>query len=491
MSFLNLSAVLPEIFLLVAACALLMVDAARSGRFGPIIHRLGLVGLFVSMGAVVWQFGRPVQWAFQGMYVTDQLAQVLKLVSGLAVAATLVYGRAYCADRGMARAEFYALALFSLLGQWVMMSAGHLLVVYLGLEMMTLALYGLAALRRDDSVASEAAMKYFVLGALASGFLLYGMSMLYGGTGTLDLALMAQLLASPGDLVNPTVAMLGLVFLVAGLAFKFGAVPFHMWVPDVYQGTPTVATILIAAAPKLATFAMAYRLLAEGLLGLASEWQDMLMILAVFSLVLGNLVAIAQTDLKRMVAYSAIAQIGFALLGMVSGVVSGDVQGVAGPWAAAMFYLVAYVVTTVAGLGVLLLIAVPGAERQGIDDLKGLARRSPGLALVMLVVMFSLAGIPPTVGFQAKLAVLQTVVDAGRVWLAVLAVLVSVAAAFYYLRVVKVMYFDEPVETSVLVSATDARAVLAVNGALVVVLGLIPGQLMVVCIEAVRQALSI
>jgi NADH-quinone oxidoreductase subunit N len=352
---------------------------------------------------------------------------------------------------------------------------------------MSLSLYAIAAMRRDHPLSSEAAIKYFVLGALASGFLLYGMSMLYGGTGTLDLARIARALGG-GAPANTTVMVFGVVFVVAGLAFKFGAVPFHMWVPDVYQGTPTAATLLIAAAPKLATFAIAFRLLADGLIAVAADWQQMLLVLSVLSMAVGNLVAIAQTNLKRMLAYSTIAQVGFVLIGMVAGVVRGDASGAPDAWSASMFYIVTYVLTTLGTFGVVLLVARRDHEAEEIADLRGLARRSPWLAFVMLILMFSLAGIPPTVGFYAKLAVLQAALAAGLLWLAVLAVLLSLVGAFYYLRVVKVMYFEEPIDATPIEAAADARAVIAINGALVLVLGLVPGPLMALCLKAVQQA---
>jgi NADH-quinone oxidoreductase subunit N len=387
----------------------------------------------------------------------------------------------------MHRGELYALALFALLGQMIMISAGNLLIVYLGLELMSLSLYAMAAMRRDHPISTEAAIKYFVLGALASGFLLYGMSMIYGGTGTLDLAKISH---SMGGLApaSAKVLIFGVVFIVAGLAFKFGAVPFHMWVPDVYQGTPTVTTLLIASGPKLATFAVAFRILAGSLIGVANDWQQMLLVLSVLSMVLGNLVAIAQTNLKRMLAYSAIAQIGFVLLGMLSGIVGGSTSGAADAWSASMFYLVAYVLTTLGTFGVMMLMSRDGHEAEDIADLKGLGRRNPALAFVMLILMFSLAGIPPTIGFYAKLAVLKAVIDAGMIWLAVLAVMMSLVGAFYYLRIVKMVYFDEPVDTHALRPVPSAQALLAVNGALVLLLGLVPGPLMSLCADAVKQA---
>jgi NADH-quinone oxidoreductase subunit N len=489
MDTLNITAALPEILLLVAACAVLLLDVIRGERSSPSIDRLALLAVLVPFVATLWQLGEPTRYAFNGMYVADAVGDVLKLTAYIAVAATLVYGRVYATDRGMHRGEFYALALFALLGQMIMISAGSMLVVYLGLEMMSLSLYALAAMRRDHPMSAEAAIKYFVLGALASGFLLYGMSMVYGGTGTLDLARIAQTMAS-GTPPNPSLMVFGVVFIVAGLAFKFGAVPFHMWVPDVYQGAPTVVTLMIAAAPKLATFAIAFRLLADGLIGVAADWQQMLLILSVLSMAVGNIVAIAQSNIKRMLAYSAIAQVGFVLLGMLSGVVGGDVGGLADAWSTSMFYLLTYVLTTLGTFGILMLIARAGHEAEEIEDLKGLGRRAPGLAFTMLILMFSLTGIPPTVGFYAKLAVLQSVVDAGMIWLAVAAVLLSLVGAFYYLRVVKTMYFDEPSDTAAIAPAQGAHVLMAVNGALVLLLGLVPGPLMTLCTDAVRRAVG-
>ena len=490
-SSLNLGAALPEIVLLGCACAVLLADvlkpAARSEE-GRDIGGLAIALLALPFITVLMQWGDAATTAFGGMYLSDALGHLLKLASIVATALALAYGRRYLRDRGMARGELYALALFALLGQMVMISAGSLLVVYLGLELMSLSLYAIAAMRRDHAISTEAAIKYFVLGALASGFLLYGMSMIYGATGTLDLAKIAASLASPTP-AKTTVMIFGVVFIVAGLAFKFGAVPFHMWVPDVYQGTPTLATLMIAAGPKLATFAIAFRLLAEGMVGLATDWQQMLMVLSVLSMGLGNLVAIAQTNLKRMLAYSTIAQVGFVLLGMLSGVVGGNAQGLAEAWSSSLFYLVTYVLTTLGSFGLILLLARKGHEAEEISDLAGLGKRSPGLAFVLLILMFSLAGIPPTVGFYAKLSVLQSAVQAGLVWLAVAAVLFSLIGAFYYLRIVKTVYFDEPTDVAAPESSGGAVALMSVNGALVLLLGLLPGPLMAVCLEAVRQAL--
>ncbi len=489
MDKLNLLAASPEIALLLAASVVLLADVVK-GRGAPVqgIDRLALLALLAPLFATIAQMGTPVQYAFGGMYVADELARLLKVCAYVATGVTMLYAKGYIADRQMYRGEFYTLALFSLLGQMVMISANNLLVVYMGLELMSLSLYALAALRRDDGRATEAAIKYFVLGALASGFLLYGMSMLYGGTGSLDLPDIAKAL-STGQ-ANRTVMVFGIVFIVAGLAFKFGAVPFHMWVPDVYQGSPTAVTLLIAGAPKLAAFAIAFRVLAEGLLGVAGDWQQMLTVLSVASLVVGNLVAIAQTNLKRMLAYSTIAQVGFVLLGLLSGVVKGDAATAPAAYSASLFYIITYVLTTLGTFGLIQLMARQGFEAEEINDLKGLNRRSPWMAFVALILMFSLAGIPPTVGFYAKLAVLQSVVAAGMVWLAVLAVLASLVGAFYYLRVVKTIYFDEPIDTAMLAPGAAARAAMGINGALVLLLGVLPSPLMNACLEAIRQALT-
>jgi len=403
-----------------------------------------------------------------------------------------VYARQYSTDRGMLGGnlggEFYVLALFSLLGQMVMISANNFLTIYLGLELMSLSLYALVALRRDDARATEAAMKYFILGALASGFLLYGMSMLYGATGSLDISRVAAVIGS--GTVNPTILTFGLVFVVAGLAFKLGAVPFHMWVPDVYQGAPTGVTLLLGGAPKLATFAICVRLLVEGMLPMAFDWQQMLMILAVLSLAIGNLTAIAQTNLKRMLAYSTIAQMGFVLLGLMAGVVGHKTDNAAAAYSAAMYYAITYVMTTVGSFGLIMVLARQGFEAEEIDDFKGLSKRSPAYAVLMSVLMFSLAGVPPMMGFAAKFAVLQSVLATGAVWLTVFAVMFSLVGAFYYIRLVKVMWFDEPADSTPLAVNSDKGVVLALNGLAVVVLGMIPGPLLNACLAAMQKTLA-
>jgi NADH-quinone oxidoreductase subunit N len=497
MANMNLFAALPEIVLLVAACAILVADLFVPDERRNVTYGLAMAAL-VAVAAVLWAFldNGVLTYAFNGMYVADPMTSVLKLFSVIAVGFMLVYAQGYARDRGLWKGELFTLTLFALLGIMLMISANNLLVIYLGLELQALSLYALVALRRDDARSSEAAMKYFVLGALASGFLLYGMSMLYGGSGTLDINELARRVAT-GQVASRLSLVLGVVFVIAGLAFKLGAVPFHMWVPDVYQGAPTPVTLLIGSAPKLAIFAVAYRILVEGLLPLAGDWQKMLIVLAVASLVLGNLTAIAQTNLKRMLAYSTIAQMGFMLLAMLSGVTKGDAAATATAYSAAMFYVITYALTTLGTFGVILLLARAGFEAEEIADLKGLNRRSPWYAFVMLLLMFSLAGIPPTVGFYAKFVVLQALlvdgVTSAMVWLAVLAVLFSVIGAFYYLRVVKAMYFEEPagpVAPAPIVATTDMRVALSINGALVLVLGILPQYLLKLCADAVQRALG-
>jgi NADH-quinone oxidoreductase subunit N len=486
----NLMAVIPEIVLVIGACLVLLADVLVKKSFAwGASNRLSIIVICATLLALVGVYGGVPQYAFGKMYVADDFGILLKICACIATIVTIIYARDYAEQRDMNKGELYALSLFSLLGQMVMISANNLLVVYMGLELMSLSLYSLAALRRDNAMATEAAMKYFVLGALASGFLLYGMSMIYGGTGSLDIGTISK--AFSATQTNKLVLTFGLVFLVAGLAFKFGAVPFHMWVPDVYQGTPTAVTLLISGAPKLAAFAITFRILAEGLMGVAADWQQMLMVLSVASLVLGNLVAIAQTNLKRMLAYSTIAQIGFVLLGMVAGVAKdGSVANAPTAYGASMYYIITYVLTTLGTFGVIQVLARHGFEAEEINDLKGLSKRSPWIAMVMLVLMVSLMGIPPTAGFFAKLSVISAVTKAGHVWLAVLAVMMSLVGAFYYLRVIKTMFADEPLDRALIAPAPGVAATLAVNGAAVVILGIAASPLITACTAAIKQALG-
>jgi len=489
----NWQVVYPEIVLLTMACVIAIVDLfvtdpARRVTFWLTQATLAVVALLhlSALGS-----GQPL-YGMQDMVVADPLGHLLAFFAALSVMVTLAYAQPYIRPRDMQKGEFFTLSMFVLLGVSVMVSANNFLVVYLGLELMSLSLYALTALRRDHAMATEAAMKYFVLGALASGFLLYGLSMMYGATGTLGIP---QVFESLGrGQANPQVLTFGLVFIVAGLGFKFGAAPFHMWVPDVYHGAPTAVTLLIAGAPKLAAFGIAMRLLVEGLLGLATDWQQMLVVLAVASLFIGNLAAIAQTNLKRLLAYSAIAQMGFVLLALSSGVISGNTLSGGNAYSSALFYMVTYVLTTLGSFGVILLLARQGFESEEISDLAGLNQRSPWLAAVMALFMFSLAGIPPLVGFYAKLSVLQALVTTnltGYLWLAVVAVLLSLIGAFYYLRVVKVMYFDEPAaDARRIYGERGVQALLAVNGIAVLLLGLLPGGLMEMCKTAILRAVA-
>ncbi len=485
--------VYPEIILLVMGCVIALADLAvnsarRTATYVMTLLTLGVVAVlqasYASSGVTLYGFGN--------MVVSDQMGDWLKCFATVAVMVTLVYGRPYAADRTMLRGgELFSLGIFSLLGMFVMISGNNFLVIYLGLELLTLASYALVALRRDNGVATEAAMKYFVLGALASGFLLYGMSMMYGATGSLDINAVFKAINS--GQIRHQVLIFGLVFIVAGLAFKLGVVPFHMWIPDVYQGAPTAVTLLIGGAPKLAAFAIMIRLLVEGMLPLALDWQQMLLVLSVGSLIIGNLAAIAQTNLKRMLAFSTISHMGFVLLGMMSGVVNGNISSAANAYSSSMFYVVTYVLTTLASFGVILLLAREGFESEEISDFAGLNQRSPLYAAVMAICLFSLAGIPPMVGFYAKLSVLQALIASGQTFqigLAVFAVAMSLIGAFFYLRVVKVMYFDQPITASTVSAPLDVRVVLSINGALVLILGLVPGGLMVLCANAVVQMLG-
>jgi len=500
MNQMNWLVVYPEAFLLLATCVIALADLAvtdpkRCLTFWLSQATLGVValmhGLALQTGLAAKGAAASV-YAMQGLVVSDPMGHMLAMCAALAMMLTLAYARPYIGERELLKGEFFILSLFVLLGISVMISANNFLVIYTGLEVMSLSLYALVALRRDHAVATEAAMKYFVLGALASGFLLYGMSMLYGATKSLDIPEVFNAIQT--GQINKMVLVFGVVFIVAGLSFKLGVVPFHMWVPDVYQGSPTAVTLLIAGAPKLAAFAITVRLLVEGLSGLATDWQQMLILLAVASLALGNLAAIAQTNFKRMLAYSAIAQLGFMLLGFTPTVIGANTLSAANGYSSAMFYVVTYVLTTLGTFGLLMLLSRQGFESDELVDLAGLAKRSPWMAAVMTAFMFSLAGVPPMVGFYAKFAILQALVttnDAAYITLAVVAVMLSLIGAFYYLRVVKVMYFDEPAQDVPQTSCYGGVAALvAVNGAAALVLGVLPDGLMALCRDVVVAALA-
>ena len=481
--------VYPEIALLVMACVIALVDLLVTSPKRTVTYVLTLVSLggvallnafYADAGHTLYGFGRLV--------VSDPMGHWLKCFATIAVMVTLVYARPYAAERDMLRGgEIFSLSVFALLGMCVMISGQNFLVLYLGLELLTLSSYALVALRRDNTQATEAAMKYFVLGAMASGFLLYGMSMLYGATGSLDLATVFKVIAS--GQVKHQVLVFGLVFVVAGLAFKLGVVPFHMWVPDVYQGAPTAITMLIGGAPKLAAFAITMRLLVSGLLLLAPDWQGMLLILAVLSLAIGNLAAIPQTNIKRMLAYSTISHMGFVLLGIVVGVVGGDARFALNAYSSSMFYVVSYVMMSVAAFGVIILLSRAGFEADRLDDFKGLNKRNPWFAAVMMMIMFSMAGVPFFIGFFAKFSILQAVVASGQIGLAIYAVLMSLIGAFYYLRLVKVMYFDEPIDETPIEAPMDMRILLSANGLAIALFGLFPQTIMSLCAFSLLRSL--
>lgn len=477
---LNLMPALPEIFLLVAVCVILILDLFISDARRGITYGLSLATVAGCAVLQVVGYQPFATVTFSGMFVSDPLADVVKLAMYGATAATLVMSRQYLEQRGMFRGDFFTMALFALLGMNVMVSASSFISLYMGLELLSLSMYALIALRRDSVPATEAAMKYFVLGALASGLLLYGISMVYGATGTLELALVAK--AIQAGSANSVLLVFGLVFIVAGLAFKLGAVPFHMWVPDVYHGAPTAMTMMIGAAPKLAAFVFVLRILEQGLGHMAGNWQGMLVILAVLSMAIGNITAIAQSNIKRMFAYSTISHMGYLLLGFIAG----NAQG----YSAAMFYVIVYVLMSLVGFGILMLLSREGFECDKVDDLKGLNGRSSWYAFLMLLAMFSMAGIPPLAGFYAKFAVVKAVVDVGMIWLAVFSVLMSLIGAFYYLRVVKVMYFDEAQDATAIVARSDMKLVLALCSLALLVLGVMPERLVALCVQAMRLSLA-
>jgi NADH-quinone oxidoreductase subunit N len=477
-----LSTLLPayaEIFLLLMACLILIVDLFVADPNKALTYVLAQAALLGSALIIVATHLPGVVHLFHNTFVDDLMSDVLKLLSCLAVSMMLVYSRSYLLARGLFTGEFMVLTLFALLGMMVMISASHFLTLYMGLELLSLSLYAMVALQRDSATATEAAMKYFILGALASGLLLYGMSMLYGATGSLEVAAVSDAITQ--GVPNKQLLTFGLVFIVAGLAFKLGAVPFHMWVPDVYHGAPTAMTMLIGTAPKLAAFAFVMRILVEGLQPLMVHWSGMLAILAVLSMALGNISAIAQTNLKRMLAYSTIAHMGFLLLG----VLSGDIDG----YSSAMFYAVVYVLMSLGGFGMILLLSREGFEADKLDDFKGLNQRSPWLAFIMLLLMFSMAGVPPTVGFYAKFSVLSSAVNSGHIPLVVIAVLFSLIGAFYYLRIVKLMYFDAPESHVPISMQPDSSILISFNGLAVLLLGIMPGSLMSMCAVSVQQSL--
>ncbi|MFK5913857.1 MAG: NADH-quinone oxidoreductase subunit NuoN [Woeseiaceae bacterium] len=472
----NLHLAIPEIFILSMACIILVVDLFLTEKNRYITYLLSQLTLVVAFFITFNLYSLDTLYIFSQTFVSDPMSSVLKIGVYIATFVTFLYSKDYLKERNIFNGEYFVLGLFGVLGMMIMISASSFLTLYLGLELLSLCLYAMVALQRDSSTASESAMKYFVLGAIASGMLLYGMSMIYGATGSLDLQIISQQLSSVTD---KTILAFGLVFIIVGVAFKLGAVPFHMWVPDVYQGAPTAVTLYIASAPKIAAFAMLMRLLVGGLLELHQQWQGILIILAVSSMAIGNIVAIAQTNIKRMLAYSAISHIGFLLLGVLSGTSEG--------FAASMFYVITYVLMSMASFGMIIILSRKGFEADQLEDLKGLNKRSPWLAVMMMFTMFSMAGVPPFVGFWAKLAVLKSVVSADLLWLATVAVVFSIIGAFYYLRVIKIMYFDTSENTDKIECATDLKWVFIGNSLLILVIGLMPDSLIELCKQAIMS----
>jgi NADH-quinone oxidoreductase subunit N len=478
-TFFNAASLAPavaEIWLVCAICGLLLIEVFAGTKRHGLTATLTLVALAVGAALTV-RYGQVPHRVllFDRTYAADELGVVLKLAGFLFVAVALLYSRAYLENRNIARGEYYVLALTALLGIFVLVSANSLVTVYLGVELLALSVYAMVAFDRDSGVSAESAMKYFVLGAIASGMLLYGMSLIYGLTGTLDLGEIAARLQAP---LSPGV-VLGLTFIVVAVAFKLGAVPFHMWLPDVYQGAPTSVTLFIGTAPKIAYFALALRLLAQGLAGTTAEWTQMLAALAVLTLIVGNVVALVQTNLKRLLAYSTIANVGFILLGFVAGTSDG--------YAAALYYTLQYVLVALGSFGVILLASAKGFEADRLDDYKGLQQRDPLLAAAMMVLMFSTAGVPPFIGFWAKLRIFQVLWETNHLWLVVLAAAMSVVGAYYYLRVIKLMYFDEPAGTQPpAVREPGVRFALGVNAAAVLALGLLPGPLLDLCARLIH-----
>lgn len=470
----NIHLAIPEIFILSMACIILVVDLFLTEKNRHITYLLSQLTLVVAFFLTLNLFSNETFYIFSQTFIADPMSSVLKLAVYIATFVTFLYSKDYLKERNIFLGEYFVLGLFGVLGMMIMISASSMLTLYLGLELLSLCLYAMVALQRDSSKASESAMKYFVLGAIASGMLLYGMSMIYGATGSLDLQVISQQLAS---VTNKTVLAFGLVFIIVGVAFKLGAVPFHMWIPDVYQGSPTAVTLYIASAPKIAAFAMLMRLLVGGLLELHVQWQGILIILAISSMAIGNIVAIAQTNIKRMLAYSAISHVGFLMLGVLSGTAEG--------FAASMFYIITYVLMSLASFGMIIIMSRKGFEADKLDDYKGLNQRNPWFAFMMMFIMFSMAGVPPFVGFWAKLSVLKAVVSADLLWLAAVAVVFSIIGAFYYLRIIKVMYFDKPEVTDEIECASDLKWSFSLNAALILLIGLMPDSLLALCKQVV------
>jgi NADH-quinone oxidoreductase subunit N len=470
----DFSPAIPEIFMLFMICTVLLVDVFLKPEQRSITLYLAQASLLGALLLTVISFTDERVLTFQGRFVRDPMGDVLKAFIYIITMGVFLYSRDYLKERGLFKGEFYVLGLFAVLGMMVMVSAHSFLTLYLGLELLSLALYALVAFNRDSGRSSEAAMKYFVLGAIASGMLLYGMSIIYGLTGSLDIAqIHAQITAYGGEGQARVSILFGLAFLIIGIAFKLGAVPFHMWVPDVYHGAPTPVAMFVGTAPKIAAFAMVMRLLVEGMGSLHADRQQMLILLSILSIGLGNIAAIAQTNLKRMFAYSTISHVGFILLGILAGTRQG--------YAASMFYTLVYALTSLGGFGMIILLSRKGFEAEEIEDFKGLNDRSPWFAFILMIILISMIGVPGTAGFIAKLAVLQSIIGVDQIGLAVYAVILSVVGAYYYLRVIKVMYFDKPDEVVPLSTKTDVNIFLSANGLIILLLGIFPSLLMSIC----------
>ncbi len=471
----SLIPVLPEVFLLTMACVVLVVDLFLKDEQRIVSYALAQITLLFAAGLTMAVGGAETKIIFDNSVIRDPMSDLLKTTICLVSAGAFLYAKDYLRDRDLFKGEYYALGLFAVLGMMVMVSANSFLTIYLGLELLSLSLYAMVAFNRDSKTGSEAAMKYFVLGAIASGMLLYGISMIYGATGTIVFPEVAKALTETG--INNIVLVFGLVFVVIGLSFKLGAVPFHMWVPDVYHGAPTSVTMFIGSAPKLAAFALAMRMLVDGLGALHADWQQMLVIMAVLSLATGNVIAIAQTNIKRMLAYSTISHVGFILLGILAGTQEG--------YTAAMFYTIVYSIMALGGFGIVIMLSRRGFEADMLEDYKGLHDRSPWYAAMMMLLMFSMAGVPPTVGFFAKLFVLDAVIRVDMVWIALFGVFFSIIGAFYYIRIVKIMYFDKPVDDTPLAPVgMDTQVLLTVNGLSMLALGMFPAGLLALCSAA-------
>jgi len=468
----------PEFWVLAMACVIMIVDLFLREERRGIIHMLAMLTvIFAAIITLRGDYlvdGATSVTAFSGSFIRDPMGDVLKVFSFVIMGLIFTYSKFYLRGFKMFRADFFTLSLFALLGVMLLVSANSMLMIYLGLELISLSVYALVAFNRDSSRGTEAAMKYFVLGSMASGMLLYGMSMIYGATGSLDLPEIAKAIQQNGT--NDILLTFGLVFVVVGIAFKFGAVPFHMWIPDVYEGAPPAVILFVSSVPKLAAFAMAYRLLSSGLGELHVHWESMLAVLALLSIVLGNLAAIMQTNIKRMLAYSTISHMGFVFLGLLPGTAYG--------FGASMYYVIVYGIMSVASFGMVILLSSNGVEAERLDDFKGLNQRNPYYAAIMGLVMFSMAGVPPMVGFFAKLMVLKAVIDAGMMWLAVTAVVFAVIGAFYYLRIVKYMYFDDPENVTVIAAPVDFGTALTLNGAMILGLGMFSSSLIAICMTS-------